>query len=563
MINMKKKKMNSIKLFSSVVLTFFTLVIFGQTIVSTSPENKKVVLEEFTGLHCGWCPDGHTIAQNIQNNNPESVFLINIHQGGYSNPGNGEPDFRTPFGNALAAQVGANFYPSGTINRNSNALSRGSWTGASNSVLGQNSNVNVAFEANIDVQTNELTVHLEAFYTSDSPEDSNLLNIALLQNNTLGPQTDYTGTVENTLEYNHMHRLVWLITGQWGQTISTTIEGTFIDETYTYSIPSDYKGVAVAIEDLELVAFITETQKDIPSGNGVYPTYSNFANENNARIKYVENILPQCGFDIMPTVNIQNFGENDVTDVEITYSVNGGNPQVYNWSGLLLSLQSKSIELPSISYTIEEINTINISLSDDDDNTDNDFAYEFSIANTYTSTVNMILNTGNAGSQCTWDLMNSNDEILYSGGPYTNNENIQETFELTQNCYRFRVFDTAGNGGGSIVLYDSESQVVYNTPGNYGEGEEAFFRTTEVLSINDNNLQNVIIYPNPTTSILNIENAENSMIEVYDLLGRVVLSENNISINKQLNVSNLSTGTYLIKISNNGQIKTDKFIINR
>ena len=560
---MKKKKMNSIKLFSSVVLTFFTLVIFGQTIVSTSPENKKVVLEEFTGLHCGWCPDGHTIAQNIQNNNPESVFLINIHQGGYSNPGNGEPDFRTPFGNALAAQVGANFYPSGTINRNSNALSRGSWTGASNSVLGQNSNVNVAFEANIDVQTNELTVHLEAFYTSDSPEDSNLLNIALLQNNTLGPQTDYTGTVENTLEYNHMHRLVWLITGQWGQTISTTIEGTFIDETYTYSIPSDYKGVAVAIEDLELVAFITETQKDIPSGNGVYPTYSNFANENNARIKYVENILPQCGFDIMPTVNIQNFGENDVTDVEITYSVNGGNPQVYNWSGLLLSLQSKSIELPSISYTIEEINTINISLSDDDDNTDNDFAYEFSIANTYTSTVNMILNTGNAGSQCTWDLMNSNDEILYSGGPYTNNENIQETFELTQNCYRFRVFDTAGNGGGSIVLYDSESQVVYNTPGNYGEGEEAFFRTTEVLSINDNNLQNVIIYPNPTTSILNIENAENSMIEVYDLLGRVVLSENNISINKQLNVSNLSTGTYLIKISNNGQIKTDKFIINR
>ena len=159
--------------------------------------------------------------------------------------------------------------------------------------------------------------------------------------------------------------------------------------------------------------------------------------------------------------------------------------------------------------------------------------------------------------------MNSNDEILYSGGPYTNNENIQETFELTQNCYRFRVFDTAGNGGGSIVLYDSESQVVYNTPGNYGEGEEVFFRTTEVLSINDNNLQNVIIYPNPTTSILNIENAENSMIEIYDLLGRVVLSENNISLNKQLNVSSLSIGTYLIKISNNGQIKTDKFIINR
>ena len=60
----------------------------------------------------------------LQNNNPGNVFLINIHQGGYANPGNSGFDFRTPFGNAIAAQVGANFYPSGTINRNSNALGR-------------------------------------------------------------------------------------------------------------------------------------------------------------------------------------------------------------------------------------------------------------------------------------------------------------------------------------------------------------------------------------------------------------------------------------------------------
>ena len=103
----------------NVLFTFFTLSVFAQTIVSTDPENKKVVLEEFTGITCGYCPDGHVIAQNIQNNNPGNVFLINIHQGSFANPGNSGFDFRTPFGNAIAAQVGANFYPSGTINRNS------------------------------------------------------------------------------------------------------------------------------------------------------------------------------------------------------------------------------------------------------------------------------------------------------------------------------------------------------------------------------------------------------------------------------------------------------------
>jgi hypothetical protein len=545
----------------NVLFTFFTLTVFAQTIVSTDPENKKVVLEEFTGITCGYCPDGHAIAQNIQNNNPGNVFLINIHQGGYANPGNSGFDFRTPFGNALAAQVGANFYPSGTINRNSNALSRGSWTSAANTTLGQSSDVNVGVEADIDVQTNTITVHVEAYYTADSPESNNKLNVALLQNNTIGPQTDYENG--NTTEYNHMHRLVWLITGQWGEIITTTTAGTFIDETYTYDIPDDYNGVPVKIEDLEVVAFITETNKDMPSGSGTFPTYSNFSAENNARPTSVEAILPQCGFDITPNVTIQNFGENELTEVEITYSVNGGASQNYTWAGSLLSLQSEIVELPAISYVVQDVNTIEISLSDDDDNSDNQISENFNIANEHTTTINMILSTDNAGSQCTWDLMNAGGETLYSGGPYGNNESVVEQFELTDDCYRFRIFDSAGNGGGSIVLYDTNNDVVYNSPGNYGAREEAHFKTVGELGNNDNILSNVVIYPNPARNNLNIQNAENSSIKVFDLLGRIVVLENNISLNQQLDVSKLTTGTYLIKIINGNQVKTDKFIINR
>jgi len=546
----------------NVLFTFFSLTVFAQTIVSTDPENKKVVLEEFTGITCGYCPDGHSIANNIANNNPGNVFLINIHQGGYANPGNTGFDFRTPFGNALAAQVGANFYPSATINRNSNALSRGAWTSAANTVLGQSSNTNVGVEATIDVQTNTITVHVEAFYTADSPESNNKLNVALLQNNTIGPQTDYANG--NTTEYNHMHRLVWLITGQWGEIINTTTEGTFIDETYTYDIPDSYNNVPVKIEDLEVVAFITETQKDIPSGNGTFPIYSNFADENNARSTSIETILPQCGFDITPKVTIQNFGENDLTEVEITYSVNGGASQNYTWTGLLLSLQSETIELPAISYEVQDVNTVEILLSDDDDTSDNQITSNFNIANEYTTTINMILNTDNSGTQCTWEVTNSNDEIVYSGGPYNNeSETIFEEFDLTNDCYRFRVFDSAGNGGGSIVLYDTNNEVIYQTPGNYGAGEESHFRTIGELGINDNLLDNVVIYPNPVKNNLNIQNAENSSIKVFDLLGRVVLLKNNISLYQQLDVSNLTTGTYLIKIIKGSQIKTDKFIINR
>jgi hypothetical protein len=56
----------------------------AQTIVSTEPMNRNVVLEEFTGIHCQYCPDGHRIAQGIADANPGRVTLINVHQGSFA-----------------------------------------------------------------------------------------------------------------------------------------------------------------------------------------------------------------------------------------------------------------------------------------------------------------------------------------------------------------------------------------------------------------------------------------------------------------------------------------------
>ena len=87
----------------------------GQTFVSTTPENKNVILEEFTGIYCTYCPDGHLIAQNLHNANPNDVFLINIHTGGYSNPnGLNDPDFNCLYGAAIAANSGLAGYPAGS-----------------------------------------------------------------------------------------------------------------------------------------------------------------------------------------------------------------------------------------------------------------------------------------------------------------------------------------------------------------------------------------------------------------------------------------------------------------
>ena len=67
----------------------------AQTFVDTTQQNKNIILEEFTGIGCVYCPDGHLIAQDLPNATPNDVFLINIHTGGYANPQGPGTDFNT------------------------------------------------------------------------------------------------------------------------------------------------------------------------------------------------------------------------------------------------------------------------------------------------------------------------------------------------------------------------------------------------------------------------------------------------------------------------------------
>ena len=172
---------------------------FAQLPVSQTPENRNAVLEEFTGIHCGFCPDGHRIGSEIHDANPNDVILVNIHTGSYANPGAGEIDLRTDFGSAIADQTGLQGYPAGTVNRHVfsggvTAMSRGDWSQSVDQILAMPSYVNVALEAEVDAQTREMTVNVEVYYTDPSAvpaalNNENKLNVVLLQNNIEGTQS--------------------------------------------------------------------------------------------------------------------------------------------------------------------------------------------------------------------------------------------------------------------------------------------------------------------------------------------------------------------------------------
>ncbi|MDC8000788.1 T9SS type A sorting domain-containing protein [Aequorivita todarodis] len=564
------------KLLFTLIVVLFASVSYAQTIVSTSPQDQNVVLEEFTGIHCVFCPQGHAIAKAIQDANPDRVSLINIHQGSFSNPGPGEPDFRTPYGNAIVAQSysGSGFgYPSGTVNRHvfpgrsmasggGTAMGRNFWTISANETLAKPSPVNVAVEAEIDVVTNVLTVHVEAYYTSNSPEATNMLNVALLQNNTKGPQIGGNSCDQ----YVHMHRLVEMITGQWGEEITTTTAGTFVDKTYTYPIPADYNGVPVELADLEIVAFMAETHQEIASGNRAYPTFTNFANANDANVRYIADFEDPCANYLAPQVNIQNTGQNPITSLAIEYSINGGAPATYTWNGNLTSMHYQTVDLPGIRFDIQANNTLTITVANDDDNSNNTATATFDKAYDATTTVNMELHTDQYGSECRWNVTDYDGNIIYSGGPYGANQTINETFTLPSNCYTFNIIDTYGDGGGPVTLTDTDpsNTVFYQTNGVFGCGDSVKFSTDGfVLGVAQTQLEDVVLYPNPASTTINLSNAENANIQVFDILGKLILSQENIPMDAQINVSQLQAGTYFMKISKDNLVTTKRFLISR
>ena len=264
-----------------VILSFLCINIYAQNLVDTLLHNKNVVLEEFTGIHCGFCPDGHVIAQSIYTVYPQRVSLINVHTGNYAQPSAGEPDFRTPFGSALSSQSSLNGYPAGTVNRHlfsfsqngGTALSRNDWQLATMSILSQLSPVNIAALAQHDTITHELIIDVEVYYTDTQAVTQNYLNIAITQDSILGPQSGaqtwnpaavVPGQWQPT--YSHQHMLRHLLTGQWGEALDSIVPGTFISRRYAWEIPGDINDIPIIIKDLSVVCFITEQTQEIITG---------------------------------------------------------------------------------------------------------------------------------------------------------------------------------------------------------------------------------------------------------------------------------------------------------
>ena len=90
------------------------------------------------------------------------------------------------------------------------------------------------------------------------------------------------------------------------------------------------------------------------------------------------------------------------------------------------------------------------------------------------------------------------------------------------------------------------------------------FSVDRPLSTSSFFASNFAVYPNPTNSVLNITNKNNNLlnqIQLTDINGRIVKSINAFKAPKtQINIGDLNSGVYLMKITSDQGVGTTRII---
>lgn len=554
------------------LMSVFTVHAQNEQFVSTTPSNKNVVIEEYTGVNCTWCPDGHKIANQIAAAHPGRVFIINIHQGGYA--GN---TYTTQFGNALANQYSINSYPSGTVNRGTSSLDRGSWSSASNTLLNQSSPVNIAARGTLDWSSRELNITVQLYYTADEANTTNKLNVAIIQDNVIGSQVGSSLNPAQVVgsQYRHMHMLRHLITGQWGEDVTTTTAGSFVEKTYTYTIPASLgspNAITAKLEDLRFVAFVAQGQKGILTASEVEIENVNLPAVS-PRLDGVANAeVLDCTSEGAVKATVTNVGTDPITALTFQYSVANGTPQTFDWTGNIASLAHAEIQLPNFSINTNTNQAVKVKITNANGTAFESEEKTVTIKKTVANgggTMTIKLKTdqysaGSQGNENSFKIYGPNNNVVMNvpSSQLTPSSVNEFTWSpTTEGCYRIELKDSYGDGitnNGYLRLYDANNAQILNMSASSSFTLLNAMVAVGTVDIDDMTISDeMVVFPNPTSNYVNIQTAQTiQQVEVYNLQGQRVAAE--IGNTNQISFSNLANGLYIMKVTTDNGVSTFK-----
>lgn len=532
--------------------------------VSTKPENKKFLIEEFTGIQCGNCPDGHAMAKNLKLAKEGEGFIIAIHAGYYSNPAPDQINLNTDDGLTIHNFYGANSYPSGMVNRreyyDNIIVGRSSWVMIARETNSETAPVNLWLDCQYDDFYEELTINVEGYWTADSPSDEPKLSVALLQNNIQGYQAG-SGVGD---EYMHQHVLRDYITDALGDTISKNKKGDFFSKTYKYVLPSDYNGVVVVPEQLEIIAFVSETESNILNVTGKKLTHPSFELPLEATISEPKIPIRKNYFYSFVELYLDNKSTETITKATFDVELNGITKEV-EWTGEVPALSMKQIAVPvdwTMTQTEENDWSVTLASINGEEYKGNKIKGSFNKPTLVTDNVKIKIKSDSYADDNRFMLKDRDGNIVEEFEGFVNGEAKELEFELSLDqgkIYCFEVTDVWGDGitspRGHVKIYSDEDKLLTQNMEIKDFGWRVFLEVEKGESIDE--LSDDEIKMTYINDCIIIDESRDFKVAIYDLAGRCVLKVENVN---NISTADFSKGTYLVNVMTSESNKTFKLI---
>ena len=330
--------------------------------------------------------------------------------------------------------------------------------------------------------------------------------------------------------------------------------------------------------------------------NGASDCPSAVGETNGALLAYTGETV-SCGTPVAMSVDLQNMGTNALTSATIEVMDGGTSVLSYNWSGNLATYAMENVAIGTVSPSSTTTYTIEIT-SADDDASNNSLSQTIGTAQETNISITVEFLTDDYADESYMELTNSNGTVVWSEG----NENVAGNFNtgqfpapadgtnaLTNNttyswpvslpaieCYTFTVYDYYGDGIGASqwggtdgswsVSDNSGSTILSMSAADFGGSDLGLVKNLSA-SLDEMSAQNVEVYPNPASDVVNIsfENTTDTYVSIMDLQGRVlgtqVASGANGTQVISFSTEGFAKGTYVVSVKVNGLTSNSNVVI--
>lgn len=223
-----------------------------------------------------------------------------------------------------------------------------------------------------------------------------------------------------------------------------------------------------------------------------------------------------CDSFAYATLILSNLGQDTLFSSQVIYGVNDGEADTINWEGSLAFG-----EISALDIFLDQLNggdnylyaIVSHPNGLDDEITTNDSLYFPFYVQDGGSLLQIFITTDDYPGETTWELTDPAGNIIYSGGPYENNQTlyVEDICLDTSRCYTFTIFDAFGDGisaggvSGDYMITNSEGFVLatLNDPF-FGSQESNNFCGNLNCMLNIRSIVGHETRPGQTNGIINI-----------------------------------------------------------